>query len=578
MKNFIAFVITAFAFFVTFFPMQSESKGMDLGNQFMEDRIILTRSGEIIPTFANSLPSFDQHPHFPYLFNEPQPHHYDDQREFQGIPTITRESGGRLWAAWYGGGVDEGPENFIMLVTSDDDGETWSDFNLIIQAPFRTSEPMLWIDPNGRMWFAFALSPIDLHRPGGQLWVITADNPSVHNPTWSEPRLLAMEVFNISKPTVLSSGTWIFPTLNAQFTAERMPPPSAPLGLMSRPLLSKDEGKSFVPGGEISIEPHNRNYDEYMIVERKDGVLWLLTRTAYGIGESFSTDKGVNWSPVERSVIGNTPSRFFLSRLNSGNLLLIKNGPIDQNVGRTQMTAFLSKDDGATWNDGLVIDARSQVSYPDAVEGDDGFIRVIYDRGRYTTKEILMARITEEDIVAGALVNPRSSLEMLVNRATGDNPIATDMQTVHPLQKGEGATFVGDDSFSVKPLKKGEEVFVDREIVWQDFPEELAGSNYLFRSIDGGALEVASGGLVYVATHRPTAVSRYSLQLSLVEQGFLLTPLREFYHADPHLGSLVVWQKSVSAGERINVGKLGIVILPRANDIDNGEIHHNSGI
>ena len=32
-----------------------------------------------------------------------------------------------------------------------------------------------------------------------------------------------------------------------------------------------------------------RQFDEHMFVERKDGSLWLLVRTNYGIGESIST-------------------------------------------------------------------------------------------------------------------------------------------------------------------------------------------------------------------------------------------------------------------------------------------------
>ena len=33
-----------------------------------------------------------------------------------------------------------------------------------------------------------------------------------------------------------------------------------------------------------------------MIVERKDGSLWMLVRTQYGIGQSVSVDKGATWS------------------------------------------------------------------------------------------------------------------------------------------------------------------------------------------------------------------------------------------------------------------------------------------
>ena len=39
------------------------------------------------------------------------PHYADDQRQFQGIPSIAMTPGGRLWATWYSGGAGEGPDN-----------------------------------------------------------------------------------------------------------------------------------------------------------------------------------------------------------------------------------------------------------------------------------------------------------------------------------------------------------------------------------------------------------------------------------------------------------------------------------
>ena len=58
----------------------------------------------------------------------------DRRRIWQGIPGIERSQGGRLWAAWYSGGETEGPDNYVLVVTSSDDGKSWS-------------EPLLVIDP-----------------------------------------------------------------------------------------------------------------------------------------------------------------------------------------------------------------------------------------------------------------------------------------------------------------------------------------------------------------------------------------------------------------------------------------------
>ncbi|MBN2295042.1 MAG: exo-alpha-sialidase, partial [Pirellulales bacterium] len=80
----------------------------------------------------------------------------------------------------------------------------------------------------------------------------------------------------------------------------------------------------------------------------------------------------------------------------------------------------LSDDDGETWKGGLMLDARNGVSYPDGFQAPDGTIYISWDRNRSTDAEILMARFTEEDIMAKKLVNPNSKTRMKIVRF-GDN-------------------------------------------------------------------------------------------------------------------------------------------------------------
>ena len=74
-----------------------------------------------------------------------------------------------------------------------------------------------------------------------------------------------------------------------------------------------------------------------------------------------------------------------------------------------------------------MLDERTSVSYPDGVEADDGYIYITYDRERgyhldsmekvyASAREILYAKITEEDIMAGALVNERSRLKVVATK------------------------------------------------------------------------------------------------------------------------------------------------------------------
>ncbi len=152
-----------------------------------------------------------------------------------------------------------------------------------------------------------------------------------------------------------------------------------------------------------------------MIVEKKDGRLWLLARTAYGIGESVSEDGGVTWPELTPSNIVHPSARFFIRRLQSGNLLLVKHGSINEQTGRSHLTAFLSEDDGQSWPFSLLLDERERVSYPDGIQSPDGVLYIIYDYDRTGARQILMAVFKEEDIKAGGSVSDSCRMRSVVN-------------------------------------------------------------------------------------------------------------------------------------------------------------------
>lgn len=82
------------------------------------------------------------------------------------------------------------------------------------------------------------------------------------------------------------------------------------------------------------------------------------------------------------------------------------------------MTAMLSDDDGLTWPHKLLLDERNGVSYPDAMETEDGFMYVTYDYLRFgPDREILMAKITEDDILTGKLVNNDSYMKKVIQHS-----------------------------------------------------------------------------------------------------------------------------------------------------------------
>jgi len=157
-----------------------------------------------------------------------------------------------------------------------------------------------------------------------------------------------------------------------------------------------------------------------MFVEKKNSTLWVLVRTTYGIGQSFSKDGGKSWSPGAPSSIPHVNSRFFIRRLPSGNLVLVRHNPPPENAkARSHLTAFLSDDDGATWKGGLLLDDRSGVSYPDGTIAPDGTIFVTYDYQRSGEKIIYEASFTEADILAGKWTSPQAHERLIINQAHG---------------------------------------------------------------------------------------------------------------------------------------------------------------
>ncbi len=362
-------------------------------------------------------------------------------RIFQGIPGLARAPGGRLWATWYSGGSDEGPENYVMLSSSMDDGRTWSAATVVIDppGPVRTYDPVLWTDPQGKLWWFYAQSYRWWDGRAG-VWAVTTDNPDSPNPVWSAPRRLVDGIM-MNKPTVLKNGEWLFPVaiwaeepLKNLSVGDRKYVPPEQLKWQAGKVgthvyASQDQGNNFSLRGTARFP--NLQFDEHMLVERKDGGLWLWARTKTGIGESFSGDDGRTWTSGKDSKIPHVNSRFFVRRLGSGRLLVVKHNPTldvawlaapsiyNARMKRSHLTAYLSDDDGTTWRGGLLLDERLSVSYPDGDQSPDGRIFLVYDYNRKADKEIYLAVFTEEDILAGKLVDARSQLRILVNKATG---------------------------------------------------------------------------------------------------------------------------------------------------------------
>ena len=349
----------------------------------------------------------------PPILTDPGAEYMPDRRLWQGIPTLERAANGQLWAAWYSGGEGEGPENYVQVVTSDDDGFTWSDPVLVVDPPgrVRAYDECLWHDPLGRLWLFWAQSGEWFNGRCG-VWAIRTEDASGPSATWSAPRRLCNGIM-MNKPTVLSTGEWLLPAAVWANTDPKCDDMAAER--FSNVIVSENQGETWQRRGGADVP--GRTFDEHMVVERRDGSLWMLVRTKVGVGESTSTDAGRTWSPGKPSGIAGPNSRFFIRRLRSGRLLLVNHHRF---TGRSHMTALLSEDDGRTWIGGLLLDERNGVSYPDGVQTDEGLIYVIYDRDRQGDGDILMAVFTEDDVLEGEPARASLRLKHVIHRLPRD--------------------------------------------------------------------------------------------------------------------------------------------------------------
>ena len=139
--------------------------------------------------------------------------------------------------------------------------------------------------------------------------------------------------------------------------------------------ISDDQGATWTRSNKIQAPHHevggvhagtrwNHGMVEATIIEKTDGTLWMIARTAQDQHwQSFSTDHGTTWSPAEPSRFWGTITMPTLFRMQDGRMLFVwsnttalpevkrekKRGGEDVFTNRDALHAAISEDDGKTW-------------------------------------------------------------------------------------------------------------------------------------------------------------------------------------------------------------------------------------
>ena len=328
-------------------------------------------------------------------------------RKFEQVPAVGATADGKqVFVAWYSGGAVPGPGNYVTLSVSQDSGNTWLNDQLVVyptDQSYRLFDPAIWRDNTGKVylfygsaknsliWDGFGgVNSVEIKWDGKKIAnskpIRISDGVMSNKPVYLPSKNIALFPVYIDKPLPGTKSEKAFPQ-NGVF------------------IYSKDFSKSpnklqLSPYASIQIDEDLRIHDEPQVVEISEmGESLSMLRTTKGIYYTRSNDFGKTWSQLQPFTASGptTSSRFYLGKLSSGNLLLVSNN----STTRNKMTAFLSKDGGKTWPHRLLLDARENVSYPDADQTNDGNIHVVFDRERTGARDILYCRFTENDILNG---------------------------------------------------------------------------------------------------------------------------------------------------------------------------------
>lgn len=348
--------------------------------------------------------------------NDYEVEHLPESRSFVVSSNIVKTAGGRLFSIFGSGGITE-PDNrnYTVVVYSDDDGKSWNELMVVDSADVGVNcvGEGLWYFPNGKLVVHVQMGTgVFDARWKMRTWLVTIDNPDAK--TVAEMNISdAVDMSDLDLPygvfgkTMLTRANGEILIWYEDWSGYSTNRPNKNVLVFA----SDDGGNSWARRGTAVLESDNHVCLEAMIVELSDGTLELYSRSGRadnGLERCVSTDGGATWTnhAVKLPDPLHTPdSRFWMSRLSSGNLIFIAN---DSLTSRTDMTIWLSEDDGETWAYSYYVEKHIELTSFGVTEDDDGFIYVSYDRGRLSNLEIRGIKLKEADVKAGKLVSEGS--------------------------------------------------------------------------------------------------------------------------------------------------------------------------
>lgn len=286
-------------------------------------------------------------------------------------------------AAWFGGTREGASDVGIWL--SRLTGDKWTspvevaDGVLSDSIRYACWNPVLYQVPNGPLLLFYKIGPKPSAWKG---WMKTSIDNGI---TWSKAKALPDGILGPikDKPVLLRNGV----LLCGSSTEDH--------GWHVHFELTRDFGKTWDKTLDINNSGIYKAIQPTILVHA-DGSLQALCRSQNrAILETWSSDNGRTWTPLDKTLLPNNNSGIDGVTLADGRQLLVYNHvlpPDGKAKGpRTPLNVAVSKD-GETWYAACILEDSpiSQYSYPAVIQTKDGLVHIVYTWRRKRIKYVVI--------------------------------------------------------------------------------------------------------------------------------------------------------------------------------------------
>ncbi|MBS1798405.1 MAG: exo-alpha-sialidase [Acidobacteria bacterium] len=347
----------------------------------------------------------DDHPFFETVVPAPS----SEDAWINAYPVLDQLPSGRLICIYATQNHGKSAKMKIVTVTSDDDGKSWSTPVVVFDhAGLPDGDPNLIVD--GDRILAFVTTLVYPGKIDQTNVYMRESKDGVHWGDESQIRLPHRYVCGkIHHGYKLSDGTLIMGYSWDTWAEQNMPPRTeGEMILKSGVLRSKDAGKTWTPGADMSIELAKTSPNatwgvaEPATVVLADGrVMTLMRAGGTRLYQAWSSDGGSTWSkPVESALTAhNDPAA--LDKLNkSGEIVVAWD---ESSTNRYPLAAALSSDGGVHWSPSKIIASSHgyQASYPSVKQTKAGIVLVAWQQALESGgREVHIARFNRAWLVS----------------------------------------------------------------------------------------------------------------------------------------------------------------------------------